>query len=376
MTFFDRLFAGDKSLFDVPVLEQKDYLKKLGKATSDFDRSYKQYKGQLFFMSWQKKCFLALASAFTAPFLISLLIIKGLFLRHGKKLEAITRAKDYEQFIPASLQEMFQIDRDCWWKESTAISPLDVLFVIRFCVYNWHSPYFALKTAYKLAKYSSLIHRHHPLAIIVHDEFSFTSSVLTHFCARHHVTHIDVMHGEKLFSLRDSYFRFDKCYVWDEHYRNLFISLNAAPEQFVVELPESMKFDLDKHFVKGYYADFKYYLGLYNEQEIATIVNSMNIFMQSGKSVKFRPHPNYSDMKLLRKYVKEEQIELPQVNILESISSTNNVVGIYSTVLTQAYYNGKNVILDDISIKNQYESLKNLNYILIDKVSERLSVYQ
>ena len=81
-------------------------------------------------------------------------------------------------------------------------------------------------------------------------------------------------------------------------------------------------------------------------------------------------------MKLLRKYVKDEQIELPEVNILESISSTQNIVGVYSTVLTQAYFNGLNVILDDMSEKKQYESLKDLEYILIDKVSERLSDYQ
>lgn len=376
MTFFDKLFAGDKSLFDKPVVEQKVYLKKMGQANSDYERSYKQYKGQMFFMSWEKKCFLTLTSALIWPFLFFFLIIRGIILRRGNKIEAIARAKERDQFIPSSLMSEYQIDRNSWWEVSAALCSRDIFFAMWVCLYFWHSPYLALKTTFKLAKYSALIYRHQPKVIIVHDEFSFTSSVLTKFCALHNVTHINVMHGEKLFSLRDSYFRFDYCYVWDDHYKRLFLQLNAAPDQFVIELPESMKFDIKSHYSNEYYADFKYYLGFYNEVEIASIVKHMGSVIRKGKTVKFRPHPNYSDMKLLRKYVKDEQIELPEVNILESISSTQNIVGVYSTVLTQAYFNGLNVILDDMSEKKQYESLKDLEYILIDKVSERLSDYQ
>ena len=376
MTFFDKLFVGDKSLFDTPVDEQKAYLQRLGNAKNDFARSYKQYKGQMYFMSARKKAFLTLASAILAPVIVIYLIIKGLSLKRGEKYQAISRADEHQQFIANSLLTEYNVNRTCWGQDAAAIHLHDVGYVVRVIFTYWHSPYLALKTVYKIAKYGSLIYKHSPSAIIVNDEFSFTSSVLTDFCSKHQVNHIDVMHGEKLFSLRDSYFRFDKCYVWDEHYINLFRSLNAAPDQFVVELPESMKFDVERHFVKECYADFKYYLGYYSEEEIAAIVKAMEPIIKSGKTVKFRPHPNYSDMGLLRKYVSEEQIELPQVNILESISSTANVVGVYSTVLTQAYFNGQNVIIDDISCRNQYESLKDLDYILIDKVKNRLSEYQ
>lgn len=377
MTIFDKLFVGDKSLFEITVEEQKAYLEKLGDEKNDYARSYKQYKGQMYFMSTKKKLFLTIVSAVLAPFIFAYLMLKGLFMKREETYSAISRATEQAQFIGNSLFEEYEINRTCWQQNVAAIHHNDIGYVFHVIIIYWHSPYLALKTVYKIAKYSSLIYRHRPAAIIVNDEFSFTSSVLTDFCSKHHVKHINVMHGEKLFSLRDSYFRFDKCYVWDEHYINLFRSLNAAPDQFVVELPESMKFDLEKHFVKKCYADFKYYLGFYNEEEIASIVKAMEPVMKSGKTVKFRPHPNYSDMGLLRKYVSEEQIEQPKmVNILDSISSTQNVVGVYSTVLTQAYFNGQHVIIDDISCKKQYESLKDLDYILIDKVGNRLSMYQ
>ena len=99
MTIFDKLFVGNKSLFETPVNEQKDYLKELGDAKNDFDRSYKQYKGQLFFMSTRKKLLLSVLSAVLAPFLVLYLIGKGLFLRRDKEYDAISRATDNHQFI-------------------------------------------------------------------------------------------------------------------------------------------------------------------------------------------------------------------------------------------------------------------------------------
>ena len=102
----------------------------------------------------------------------------------------------------------------------------------------------------------------------------------------------------------------------------------------------------------------------------------MKSLRNKGYTIKYRPHPNYSDRDLLKKYVSVDEIESPDVNILESISSTKNVVGVYSTVLTQAYFNGQQVVIDDIAFKNQYNALRDLGYILIDKVKNRLSDYQ
>ena len=144
--------------------------------------------------------------------------------------------------------------------------------------------------------------------------------------------------------------------------------MNADPSQFIIELPESMKFDLKNHYFENLYSDFKYYLAIYNEEEIKAIVNAMAFIIRRGFSVKYRPHPNYSDVNLLKKYVSDDEIEFPKVSILDSISSTKHVVGVYSTVLTQAFFNGQNVIIDDVAFRSQYNALKDLQYILIDKV--------
>ena len=375
MTFFDHFFAADKSYFDVPVSDQENFLKKLGKASSDLDRSYKQYRSQLFFYSHKKRLILSTSSFVLLIFLLPYYIIRGLFIKKGEKVDAICRADENAQFIPDSLLGKYVIDRTKWDTKGS-IYWKDIPYIISLCIRYFFNPYFTIKVLFKVSKYSSFIHSYNPRAIIVNDEFSFTSSAMTSFCERYGVLHINVQHGEKLYIIRDSYFRFHECYVWDNHYRDLFISMNSEPSQFVIELPESMKFDVKKHFSQDCYADYKYYLTKYDEKELLSIINAMSFAAKFGKSVKFRPHPNYSDIELLRKYVSEESIELPNVNIIESISSTQNVVGVHSTVLTQAYFNNRNVIIDDVSCNQFYKSLSEMKYILMDKVKNRLSSCQ
>lgn len=375
MTFFDNLLNGDKSYYDYPISVQRQFLCNMGIATNDFDRSFKQFKGQLFFMTMRKYLALSLMSFFALLFLLPYYLFRGLFQRNGIPVQAVCRATESELFIPQSLINKYQINHKIW-NTKGAIFLKDVDFILHIlCRYSFY-PYFLVKVIYKIAKYSIFIHKYHVSAIIVNDEFSFTSSIMTYFCGKYNVKHINIQHGEKGFLIRDSYFRFHKCYIWDEHYQKLFCSLYAEPSQFIIELPKSMKFDMKDYFSSKAYADFKYYLGLYNENEIISIVKSMSFARHQGFTVKYRPHPNYSNIDLLKKYVTESEIEYPSVNILKSISSTKNVVGVSSTVLVQAYFNGQNVIIDDISFEKQYNLLHDLDYILIDKVKNRLSTYQ
>mgnify|MGYP003596582569 CR=1 FL=1 len=102
----------------------------------------------------------------------------------------------------------------------------------------------------------------------------------------------------------------------------------------------------------------------------------MMCLQKDGKIVKFRPHPHYSDISLLKKYVKEDNIEMPSVPIAVSVASTKYAVGVDSTVLVQAYFNHIEVILDDVTYKNRSDMLGELDYILANKVNNRLSALQ
>ena len=370
------LQRGDKSQFQVSLEDQESFLNSLGEARNDIDRGFKQYLCQNFFVPKWKVLLFNVAATLMVPLMVLFYLLKGLFVRKGERVGSIIEKKGMEEVIPAVVKDKYQPDNR-YWNESSSMSLMDIGFFLKLVARSPHHPYFVFKAMMNVVRYSDMIRRHSTSVMIEFGEFSFSSSILTAYCHRYGVKHIDIMHGEKLWFIRDAYFHYDECYVWDEYYANLFRSLKAEPTQFRVALPPSLQIDTEAHSNLDMYADYKYYLALYSEEQIAGIVRSMAFAKQEGKTVKYRPHPRYSDMGLLRKYVTEDDIEYPaQVGILESVSNLEFAVGSYTTVLSQAYFSGKKVILDDITYHQQYEDLKKMKYILASNNLDTLSKQQ
>ena len=367
---------GDKSQFDIPVEEQKRFLDSIGEARNDIDRGYKQYLCQNFLVPDWKKWLLNIVSALIVPFVVLYYLVKGIFSKQGEHVDAMIERKGMEEVVPFVVRKLYHPDNR-FWDEGSSMTIKDVPFLMELVKKGPFHPYFVLKSLMNVALYSDAIRRHTPSVMIQFGEFSYSSSILTTYCHRNGVRHIDIMHGEKLWYIRDAFFHYDECYVWDEHYIDLFRKLKAEPNQFVVALPESMHIDTQIHNNKDVYADYKYYLGVISESELRGVVESMQFAIRNGKKVKYRPHPRYTDLNLLRKYVQEEDIEdNKKVSILESISNVDYAVGSYTTVLSQAYFSGKKVMLDDVTFKSEYDKLKKLNYILSSKNVPKLSEMQ
>lgn len=366
---------GNRNLFNYPKLEQMEFLSRLGEPKDDIDRGYKQYlcQNQYVKPNW-KIVFFNIVGEIALPFVVLYFLQKRIWTKKRERKEAVFMPGEMVEVVPQSLHKQYRIY--VMGKQlGTSLSLVDLRFVWRLWIKSLSQPYFAFKSMMNLAQYSDVIYHYRPLAIIQFGEYSFSSSILTAYCEQYKVKHINVMHGEKLYNIRDAFFRFHECYVWNEHYENLFISLKAAPQQFRIELPLSMKFDKKYYCSMNEYAEYKYYLGLFDENEIVLIANSMYAIKNKGHKIKFRPHPYYSNMKLLLKYVSEEDIESPSISILVSLSSCGNVVGLYSTALVQAFFNDINVIIDDVTFPERYKQLSDMNYILIGKVSKCLSNY-
>lgn len=364
---------GDLSQFDVTIEEQQAFLNSLGEAKDDVDRGFKQYLCQNFFVSRWKVWLFNVCAFFVLPIVVLLFLVKRLFAKKGEDVSAMIERKGMDEVIPEVVIDKYHPDNR-YWKENASMSIQDIPFLGKLILRAPHHPYFILKAMMNVVYYSDMIWRHNSKVMIQFGEFSFKSSILTAYCHWHGVKHIDIMHGEKLWFIRDAFFHYDECYVWDEYYADLFRSMKAEPTQFRVALPSSMKIDAETYKKQEFYADYKYYLALYTEEQLRGIVQSMRFAKQEGKTVKYRPHPRYSDMELLSKYVHNNEIEFPkEVNIMESISNLEIAVGSYTTVLSQAYFSGKNVVLDDVTYMEQYNKLKNMKYILAEKKCEVLS---
>ena len=367
---------GDKNQFSVSIEEQQTFLKYLGEAKNDIDRGYKQYRCQNFFLSKLKVWLFNFAAIVMLPFIVVYYLFKGLFVKKGDVVESIIEKKGMAEVVPQIVRDKYHPKSD-FWREGASMSFGDIPFLIKLICRAPFHPYFVLKSWMNVVFYSDMIRRHHPQTMIQFGEFSFSSSILTAYCHSHGVKHINIMHGEKLYFIRDAFFHYDECYVWDEFYAELFQSLMAEPTQFRVALPQSLHININNNINAKVYADYKYYLALYSENQIKCIVRSMEFARREGKKVMYRPHPRYSDMKLLKKYVMADEIEMPgEVDIIESISNLEYAVGSYTTVLSQAYFSGKKVILDDVTFETEYYRLKKMHYILSSMNTLQLSYLQ
>lgn len=364
---------GTLNKFTLPVEKQKDFLNSLGVPKDDFERSYFQYLCHCQFQNKKQRFLPNAAAFFVLPIFILWCLVKGVFVKRVKIEYNAIADKGTKKVAPETVNRKYHYTEDLFF-ENYALKKKGLLVIMKLVWRYPLSTFFVTKLALKIAYYEYMINKYSPEAIIVENEYSYTSSVLTYFCECYNVRHVDVMHGEKLFFIHDTFFRYHECYVWSEHYIKLFLELKAANDQFIIDVPESLKIDCSKFENDAYKSDFKYYLCRYNSEQLRSIVTSMEGIKNKGNKVVYRPHPFWSDIEVLESIVDKDSIEYPkQVSIQESISNTDYAVGSYTTVLTQAFYSGKQVVLDDITYKEEFDRLKDLSFSFDDTNSIRLS---
>lgn len=359
----------NNSIFSYPVIKQMVYLNKFHEPTDDIERSYFQYRCQMKLNHPMTNILLNMASL---PMLI-LYLKKGCTqVKTKKSIDAVFFADGKpENIIPTSLRKQYSswqiID-----KKGEYLSKADKNYfkMLRHRYpFSWH---FLLKCLIKIRFYSYELVSKQPKVIVVCNEYSFTSSVLTNYCESNNVKHIDVMHGEKLYYMRDSFFHFHQCYVWNEHYAELFKNLKAERTQFVIEVPESLKFIKSK-VPKS--MDFTYYLAAEENEALVRILHSLNELSKNGNKVAIRPHPRYSDIvKIKELCCGDIEVEDTQkITIEESVLRTRNAISGYSTVLNQAYHNGTKVVIDDITNPDSFNKLVELKYVMLETEHKLLS---
>lgn len=373
------LQKGDKGLFDVAIDEQKNFINKIPDPSNDIERSFAQYICQNYYIAKWKVSLKNLISLFLIPLYLVYAFLKTITKK--KKIEvnedAIGTFKGMEEIIPNVLNEEYSIRNIGLDIESDfALTKEDFVFLFSILRQSKCHFYFFLKICVILSRYRGLIREYNPKAIIVHNECSFCSSIMTLYCERHNILHINVMHGEKLLFMRDSFFRFHRCYVWNQYYVDLFLQLKTDKSQFIIYLSNSLQINIEKYENENAFADFKYYLGYCSDDRMKIIADALYLLKREGYSIRLRPHPRYTDLKVLKKYVENSDIEYPgDVNIMESISNLKYAVGSYSTVLSQAFFSGQKVIVDDVSDYDEYNKLKDYGYILSNFKTNKLSTF-
>ncbi len=354
-------------LFSADIGVQQKYMRKLGIPGDNIERGYFQYRCQMRLLG----CILAFLYNLTSiplMFLYKKRIARAQAPNSDDVFDGIFIFAGADTILPLSLKEKYSIKqvKDC--QSQQLLIKEDILFLNTLrkrYPFAWH---FRFKCLMKIAMYRYQIMAYRPTALIVSSEYSFTSSVLTAYCEGMGIKHINVMHGEKLFYMRDSFFHFHECYVWDEHYRKLFTDLQAEPTQFIIDVPPSLAKRENSNVPKT--VDYTYYLGTEKIREMKQIKRSLDLLVKSGGMVAIRPHPLYSSARDIQSvfgvdsnYIIEDKSILP---IEISLLRTRYAVSCYSTVLFQAINNGVTAVIDDTD-KEKYKKLKSLRYICLEK---------
>lgn len=376
-----KLMTFKDPLFSCSTQKQREYLARMPEPRSLIQRSWLQYRCQMMLYGNTTKVFLNILSL---PSMLVLMLCpcakskmnvsdnylsmhvgtsRAVFLREGKD----------KKVLPESLLTEFNVlDGDDG--VGGLLLKEDKRFIRRLLKehpFSWH---YIFKIQLKIAQYRCLVETYNPTALICCSEYSFASSAATQWCHLNQLQHINVMHGDKLFYIRDSFFSFDRCYVWSKEYIKLFHSLRAEQKQFVVEIPPALSFKTGGAFPKK---DFTYYLGSESGERLEKINHALSVLVSRGHIVTVRPHPRYSNKEEIQAiFLKSIAIEDPQkTTIEESLNNTRVSVSLYSTSLLQAYFNGIEACIDDFSDPERYEALIERDYILARLSPLRLSHY-
>ena len=357
--------SGDKDWKDIPTDAQKKYLYHFPEPENDIQRSYYQYKCQNLFRN-RIKIFVINAFCLIAFLPILFVLLTKKVGKERKRIEIIGEFKGLEDLIVDEIDKS-KLNNDVWM-ESECLSTSDLPLIFYLVLTYPLAPYFWMKCMLKISGYNYMITTYKPSVIFVHGEYTFTSSILTYYCEKKGVKHVNAMHGEKLFYIGYSFFHYHKCYIWDEYYEKLLLELRAEKNQFLISVPPSLKINLISNYDKLCYSKYKYYLQIFNEDELKEILTSLKFIKNWDKNLRFRPHPRFSNLTLLRKYVTENLIEMPNnVSISKSITNCEVAIGAFSTVLYQSYLCRKIVVLDDVAFEKTYIQLKSHKYILSNK---------
>lgn len=343
-----------------------------------FSRSFAQYKSQMYLTSSINKLFLNCSSIFILPIFLCISVIN--YLKFKKKKSNL---------IPSNIAIFFGVYRDTIpesLKKYNIYNGINNYILnqdsLRYLFHNiymkyWSHPYFCLKLAVKIGIYNYNIMYFKPKCIIATSEYSFTSSILTHFCEKQNCLHINVMHGEKSFDINNSFFRFHQCFVWHEHYIKLFSELKADQTQFIVELPRKFLYTEGSSTKQKNNSKLvlKYYLGGENKELLNILAKTLNV-LASKYQIVIRLHPRYSDINEI-KHVFGDNIHIEDPNsltIIESLMCTDYIAALYSTVLFEAYCLNKKIIINDLD-QLVYKKMIELDFMVVQLEHQRLSEF-
>jgi len=186
--------------------------------------------------------------------------------------------------------------------------------------------------ALKISKYHFLIREQGISKLIVLQEYSFYSSYLTRMLEYEKGALYNIQHG--IPGVTYCFFRFTKCFVWGEHYKQEYIKNSAEKTQFLIagsifhwalKNTKEVKNDIDILYVMQGYAGGK--------EDTLDILNVLNKFVDQY-TVRVLQHPRH-------KITIDNNLKEFNGDVIEAIGRSKVILSRYSTSLLDAQYLNK-----------------------------------
>ena len=175
------------------------------------------------------------------------------------------------------------------------------------------------------------------------------------------------MHGDYLYQLCFAFQRYTRYYTWDKTYNAMFNNLRCNFPMTIYK-PDKLKGiaeKIDNHECR-YFAT--YYFSDETKESAKKIYKIFKAFSDIGLRCKIRPHPRFSDISMLLKVFSDIEIEnFKAYSLSDSIRDSMYIIGLNTTVLSEGYFSGKNIVIDNMSMEARYLELKNKGYIMMSR---------
>lgn len=359
----------------MPLCEQLAYVDKHNEPRDGIEAMALKNKDQ-FYRAYFTKLTLNFFSLFALPLVYLVVVFKTnkIIQKKSNKQIIYYGCINIDEACPQALIDRYKDAEYITNCESLILRKEDIRYLMKNLLKYKLSPYLFLRYTVKLSNYRYIIDSFSPEVIAITNELSPTSAAMTSYCNMHNISHVNFMHGEKLYSMAESFIHFDECFVYEEYYKTLFQRLRSSVStKFTIFTPPKLLHD--KYYKSSCKTtDFGFYLQTIDRKKIKILVNIIQNLTDKGYTVKVRNHPRFGNDKLLKKNIHSSYIEkTDEVNISDSIYSKKYIVSLHSAVLYQSIKLGLNVVVDDISDKYMYESLKDKKYIVLEHEHKLLS---
>ena len=375
--------------FDLPdTKEQKRIIDSFPAPECDYDRTYYNFncvkrKGRFWVLN--------LIGIIGIPFMMLLYLINSIGCRPKEKADALMISSrnrigfvyPYEDRFPEQLKEEFPNMKTLSFRafpefKSGVIGREALSYWWGFAARHPGSGFLNFRALITIMSVNRLVREYSPRAIINYRaENNNMTNLITGFLESGGREYINFMHGEILAEYRTAFVRLSRFYIWDEGYKNTLAWSRADDSDFYVYMPSIYNAEYNIRDDYEYYMLYIFSGGFSKEdRNDLEVMQLFADFQKKGLKCKVRPHPRWSDTERIRQLCEEYGVtydDPKSVTTKESIDSARYIAGTISTVLTEAFYAGKEVVLDDVTNEEMYEEIKDKRFILLYKEHKMLS---